>query len=47
MGEGSQKVAEDHLRPQGSGEMCTKGNRGYEFQGIEVLSTQLIPTDAG
>jgi hypothetical protein len=27
--------------------ISTKGNHGYGFQGIETLSTQLIPTDVG
>ena len=39
---------EKYLRHQGEEVvMSTKGNHGYEFQGIETLSTQLIPTDVG
>lgn len=44
----SKEAAEKYLRHQGEEVvMSTKGNHGYEFQGIETLSTQLIPTDVG
>ena len=44
----SKEAAEKYLRHQGEEVvMSTKGNHGYELQGIETLSTQLIPTDVG
>ena len=44
----SKEAAEKYLLHQGEEVvMSTKGNHGYEFQGIETLSTQLIPTDVG
>lgn len=44
----SKEAAEKYLWHQGEEVvMSTKGNHGYEFQGIKTLSTQLIPTDVG
>ena len=47
-GGASKEAAEKSLWPQGEeAVMSTKGNHGYEFQGIKTLSTQLIPADVG
>jgi hypothetical protein len=44
----SKQAAEKYLWHQGEEVVIsTKGNHGYGFQGIETLSTQLIPTDVG